>query len=54
MLRVAKQALEAKAPEELDAYRELVLDVAQSVAGAAAGGDGAEQQAIEKVRSAVS
>jgi len=53
-LRVAKQALEAKAPEELDAYRELVLDVAQSVAGAAAGGDGAEQQAIEKVRSAVS
>jgi tellurite resistance protein len=53
-LRAAKQALEAKAPEELDAYRQLVLDVAQSVAGAAGGGDAAEQQAIEKVRSAVS
>ena len=53
-LRAAKQALEAKAPEELDAYRQLVLDVAQSVAGAASGGDAAEQQAIEKVRSAVS
>jgi hypothetical protein len=53
-LRAAKQALEAKAPEELDAYRQLVLDVAQSVAAAASGGDDAEQQAIEKVRSAVS
>jgi len=53
-LRAAKQALEAKAPEELDAYRQLVLDVAQSVAGAASGGDAAEQQAIEKVRSAIS
>ncbi|MFL5944688.1 MAG: hypothetical protein ACJ74D_04985 [Gaiellaceae bacterium] len=53
-LRSAKQALEAKAPEELDAYRQLVLEVAQSVANAAGGGDGAEQQAIEKVRSAVS
>jgi len=53
-LRAAKQALEAKAPEELDAYRQLVLDVAQSVAGAASGGDAVEQQAIEKVRSAIS
>jgi hypothetical protein len=53
-LRAAKQALEAKAPEELDAYRQLVLDVAQSVAAAASGGDDAEQQAIETVRSAVS
>jgi hypothetical protein len=53
-LRSAKQALEAKAPDELDAYRQLVLEVAQSVADAADGGDGAEQQAIEKVRSAVS
>jgi len=53
-LRAAKQALEAKAPEELDAYRQLVLDVAQSVAGAASGGDAAEHQAIEKVRSAIS
>jgi hypothetical protein len=53
-LHAAKQALEAKAPEELDAYRQLALDVAQSVAAAASGGDAAEQQAIEKVRSAVS
>ena len=53
-LRSAKQALESKAPDEVEAYRQLVIDVAQSVAGAAGGGDGAEQQAIEKVRSAVS
>jgi len=53
-LRAAKQALEAKAPEELDAYRQLVLDVAQSVAAAASGGDAAEEQAIEKVRTAIS
>jgi hypothetical protein len=53
-LRSAKQALESKAPDEVEAYRQLVIDVAQSVAGAAVGGDGAEQQAIEKVRSAVS
>jgi hypothetical protein len=52
-LQAAKATLESKAPEELESYRQFVLDVAQSVAGAAGGGDTAESGAIEKVRSAV-
>jgi hypothetical protein len=51
-LRTAKTALETKAPDELDAYRQFVVDVAQSVADAAGGGDSAERDAIDKVRSA--
>jgi hypothetical protein len=53
-LQTAKKTLETKAPDELDAYRQFVVEVAQSVAGAATGGDTAEHDAIEKVRSAVS
>jgi hypothetical protein len=53
-LQTAKKALETKAPDELDSYRQFVVEVAQSVAGAATGGDSAEHDAIEKVRSAVS
>ena len=52
-LQTAKTTLESKAPDELDPYREFVMDVAQSVASAAGGGDAAESAAIEKVRSAV-
>jgi len=52
-LQSAKAALEAKAPDELDPYREFVVDVAQSVADAAGGGESAESGAIEKVRSAI-
>lgn len=52
-LASAKSALEAKAPDDLPLYRDLVLEVAQSVAKAAPGGDAAESGAIEKVRSAV-
>jgi hypothetical protein len=52
-LRSAKTTLEAKAPEELAPYRQFVLDVAQSVASAAGGGEGAESAAIEKIRSAI-
>jgi len=52
-LASAKSALEAKAPDDLPLYRDLVLEVAQSVAKAAPGGDEAESGAIEKVRSAV-
>jgi hypothetical protein len=52
-LRTAKTTLETKAPEELDSYRQFVVEVAQSVADAAGGGESAEQNAIEKVRSAV-
>ena len=52
-LQTARSALESKAPEDLQAYRDLVVEVAQSVAQAAGGGDAAESGAIEKVRSAV-
>ncbi len=52
-LQSAKTTLESKAPDDLAPYREFVIDVAQSVADAAGGGDAAETGAIEKVRSAV-
>jgi hypothetical protein len=52
-LQDAKTTLESKAPDELEPYREFVIDVAQSVADAAGGGEAAESGAIEKVRSAV-
>ena len=52
-LQTAKTTLESKAPDELESYRELVVEVAQSVADAAGGGEAAESGAIEKVRSAV-
>jgi hypothetical protein len=53
-LQTAKKTLETKAPNELDSYRQFVVEVAQSVADAATGGDSSEHGAIEKVRSAVS
>ena len=52
-LQTAKATLESKAPGELEPYREFVIEVAQSVANAAGGGEVAESGAIEKVRSAV-
>jgi len=45
--------LRQKAPDEVDAYRALVLEVAESVGRAAGGGDAAEQSAVEKIRSAL-
>jgi hypothetical protein len=52
-LQQAKTALQAKAPDALDPYRQLVVEVAESVASAAGGGETAESGAIEKVRSAI-
>ena len=52
-LQSAKSTLEAKAPDELEPYRKFVVEVAESVASAASGGDSAESGAIEKVRSAL-
>jgi len=52
-LQSAKTTLEAKAPEELEPYRQFVVEVAQSVAAAAPGGESSETGAVEKVRSAV-
>ncbi|MDQ3778895.1 MAG: hypothetical protein M3310_08565 [Actinomycetota bacterium] len=52
-LRSAVAVLESKAPDEIDEYREFVLEVAESVARAAGGGEVAETQALEKIRSAL-
>jgi hypothetical protein len=53
-LRTGVVALEAKAPEDLPAYRQLVLDVAQSVAEAAGGGVApAESKALDTIRAAL-
>jgi hypothetical protein len=46
-------ALEAKSPDDLPAYRALVMDVAESVAAAAKGVSAQENQAIERIRSAL-
>ena len=45
--------LQAKAPDDLDDYRILVMDVAESVAAAAKGGDAAEAAEVEQIRQAV-
>jgi hypothetical protein len=50
-LRAAVATLESKAPDEVEAYRSFVLDVAQSVAEAAEGGSEAEGAVVEKIRS---
>jgi hypothetical protein len=52
-LRSAKTTLEQKAPDEVDAYKQFVVEVAEAVAGAAGGGEAAESAAIQKVREAV-
>ena len=52
-LRQAVQALQAKAPEEVDAYRSFVVDVAESVGNAAGGGETAEGATLEKIRATV-
>ena len=52
-LRSSMELLQSRAPEELEAYRSFVLDIARSVSAAAGGGDAAEAGAIEKVRSAL-
>jgi beta-glucosidase len=49
----ATAILQAKAPEELDAYRSFVLGVAESVAEAAKGVGAGESAAMEKIRAAL-
>lgn len=49
-LQSAVQILESKAPDELEAYRAFVLEVAESVGKAAAGGETAEATTLEKIR----
>jgi hypothetical protein len=52
-LQTAKTALEEKAPDELEAYRQFVVEVAKSVGDAAGGGEAAESAAIEKITAAL-
>ena len=52
-LRAAASALKEKAPGEADAYKQFVLEVAQSVAEAAKGTSAAESAEIEKIRAAL-
>lgn len=52
-LRAAVAALQAKAPGDLDAYRKVVLDVAQSVAEAAKGVAPGETKALETIKDAL-
>ena len=52
-LRAAVETLQAKAPDELEAYRAFVLELARSVGKAAGGGDEAEAAAVEKIGAAL-
>ncbi len=53
-LRSSLATLEAKAPGELESYREVVLIVADAVGEAKGGGVSAEEEAaLEKIRAAV-
>ena len=52
-LRSAVSTLESKASQDVDDYRQFVIDVAESVGRAAGGGEEAESGALEKIRSAL-
>jgi hypothetical protein len=52
-LRAATTTLSAKAPDELGAYRELVLGVAEAVAQAKGGEAPVEASMIEEIRAAL-
>ena len=52
-LNAATSTLQAKAPDELAAYRDFVLEVAQSVAAAAKDVGAAETDAIDKIRASL-
>jgi hypothetical protein len=52
-LQTAKTTLRSKAPEELEPYTQLVVDVARSVSKAAGGGEPAETAAIQKLEAAL-
>jgi hypothetical protein len=52
-LRSAVATLEQKAPDEAEAYRSFVVEVAKSVSKAAGGGDQTETEAIGKIETAL-
>jgi tellurite resistance protein len=49
-IRSASEALAAKAPEETENYRQLVIDVAEAVAAAKSGVEPGETAALDKIR----
>jgi hypothetical protein len=53
-LAVATQAIGTKAPDEAEAYRQLVLGVAQAVADAKGGIKPGETSALDKIKEALS
>ncbi|MBA3246343.1 MAG: hypothetical protein H0T61_14385 [Actinobacteria bacterium] len=52
-LRSSAELLRSKAPDELEAYRDFVLELARSVSAAAGGGDNAEAAVIAKIDGAL-
>ena len=52
-LEQAVSILEAKSPEDLPAYKQLMTEVAQSVAEAAKGVSAEENQALDRIRGAL-
>jgi hypothetical protein len=52
-LQAAVDTLQAKAPDELEAYRAFVLELARSVGKAAGGGEESEAAAVEKIEAAL-
>ncbi len=52
-LRSSVELLQSKAPDDLDAYRVFVLDLAKSVAAAAPGGEEAEAETRAKIEQAL-
>jgi len=52
-LRGATETLKEKAPDDAEAYKQFVVEVAQSVAEAAKGTSAAENAEIEKIQSAL-
>ena len=52
-LRGAVSTLQAKAPDEVEAYKSFVIELAEAVGKAAGGGEAAEAATIEKIRAAL-
>ena len=52
-MTILKPKLEAKSPDDVPAYKALVLDVAESVAAAAKGVSAAENTALDKIRTKI-
>ena len=52
-LRAAVQTLQAKAPDEVENYRAFVVELAETVARSAGGGEEVEAAAVEKIKAAL-